>query len=258
MRSAILTVGVLAFASSAQATIISNTSQDGNNATLQCLFNGAAYAPECAGAGTGWITSGPALDPNAEYQSPALWEIGATGQSAASFIIAIAGNAGSNSFGIYDPANPSTALVVYAGGSTTNDKRLITFNPISNQFRVIDTDTVTLLDQAIFSGSTFGFFLEGPGGTFYSDANQNTDGSTQMVAFEGGGRNANFFGLGSAPWLSNEWILAWEDMPYLNSDQDFNDLVLIIESVTPVPVPAPLALLGLGLLGLAFSRKFRA
>ena len=67
----------------------------------------------------------------------------------------------------------------------------------------------------------------------------------------------DFFDTGVSTWLSNEWILAWEDLAYGRSDKDFNDFVVMIESVHQFPTPGSLALLSIGLIGIAMVRRKR-
>src|SRR5690606_27278042 len=112
----------------------------------------------------------------------------------------IAGNASYNTFGLFDRHDTSNRLEVYDGASGAHAKRAITYNGGTGLFAVIDLDTPALVDSAIFSDSSFGFYLDGPGGTFFSAPWLNDD-QVQMVAFQGGGQTANFLGY-NAPWLS--------------------------------------------------------
>lgn len=48
--------------------------------------------------------------------------------------------------------------------------------------------------------------------------------------------------------------MAWEDLPG-GGDTDYNDFVVITESVNPIPEPQMLALLGISLLGFLQGRR---
>src|SRR5690606_1216454 len=246
-------IGLSASAAAYAVPIVSGTSFDLDNASLQCLFNGSAYAPSCAGA-SGWITSGPALDPNEEGASRGMWTVGATGAAISRLVIEIAGNASLNSFGIYSIHDPTVMLEIFNGAQSDGALALIEYT-IDGRFAK-NFDYANAVD---LGGSTFGFYLSGPNGTFYSQSSLNPNGDTQMLAFQGGeGRSVDFRGVGSSsPWLANEWLLAWEGIAYRNSDADFNDLVVLGESVTPVAEPGTLALPGAGLLVAARMRRLQ-
>ena len=207
-----------------------------------------------------WIVTGDPLDVNGPEQvTSSSWSIGSSTLSAIGLVIEYAGNAALNTFGIYDLSDPTNRLELFAGANSAGNHSVLQYLG-GNQFASVNLATFTS-NTATFSSSSFGFYLGAVGNTFYSDASLN-GGNNQMVAFQGDNeRTTNFFGVGSATWLSNEWILAWEDLAYGNSDKDFNDFVVSVESVnpdpTPVPEPTTLALLGSGLLASTIIKRRR-
>jgi hypothetical protein len=76
--------------------------------------------------------------------------------------------------------------------------------------------------------------------------NPYSDGMHHMVAYQGG--NGTIINATGGKLLDNEFLLAWEDQAFKNSDLDYNDFVVLVESVHSVPEPAALGMFGLGVL----------
>lgn len=198
------------------------------------------------------------------------WQTGATDMGSSTIIIEIAGNADENELGIYAYGDTSTSLKLFDAMATTGYKAGINYYDVDMEFLVTyyDASGVQIGSQVnkVFGTNLFGFYLsnEEDNLIFYSDSALNDDGDNNMLAFQGVGDSVDVtYSLNtsgeaeqgkSSEWGPGEYILAWEDLPLPdNSDKepDYNDLVLMVESLIPVPVPGAvlLGILGLGVAG---------
>ena len=84
------------------------------------------------------------------------------------------------------------------------------------------------LSNTVYAGADpngFAFHLNGPNGSFFTQDSRNPGGQAQALAFMGTGPNAG------------TWWLCWEESSRAaGSDSDFDDLVILMESVNPTPV----------------------
>jgi len=154
------------------------------------------------------------------------WSTTISGNSTLTLMLEIAGNAWGNAIGIYNGADAVPTLYEVLPGAATPGWHALA------HFGVGGSLVVSLFDQnAVYQGQSayagvdkdnFGFYLQGPGGTFYSQDYRNA-GNAHVLTFAGTGVN---YGC---------WWQCFEDLPAGQTDNDFNDAVLFVESVNPVP-----------------------
>ncbi|HTE43399.1 MAG TPA: DUF4114 domain-containing protein [Steroidobacteraceae bacterium] len=197
---------------------------------------------------------GAVVDVHADqYDKDAMWRVGGTNFAIASLQFELSGYSSQNSFGIYDIQNPNARLTVFSGPDGAGAASWLR-NTTGNTYCTGSFDAPGSPSCASFVGKEFGFFLTaGSGDTFYSRALHNADGVDHLIAYQGGeGRGT----LGDNPWLANEFVLAWEDLVG-GGDRDYEDFVVVVESVIGVPEPGTVTTLGMGLLALGFMTRRR-
>jgi hypothetical protein len=187
------------------------------------------------------------------------WMVTGSGNASATMIIEIAGYANINSFGVYNGSNFATLFT----GPAVQGARASFFVYANGDIGILQQYSgIYTTYSGFLTGNDFGFFMNSAGNTWFSEEVRNSDQSDHMVAFQGKGDTVQLPSAFPGTWTSNEYVLAWEDLaigPNGPSDKDYNDMVVMVESVKPVPEPGTMVLLGTGLIGLAGwgRKKFR-
>ncbi|HZF25904.1 MAG TPA: DUF4114 domain-containing protein [Steroidobacteraceae bacterium] len=186
-----------------------------------------------------------------------LWSLGATGGAFSQIVIEIAGNAPLNIFGVYDAANPTRRVEMFSGAQGAGARSTLS---ITSDGSVWSGDLFggTFHDSGIdFASNLFGFYLQTPDGYWFSQSALNSDQADHMLAFAGQGDSVQLPSSWAGIWDPNEFVLAWEDLARPAWDYDYNDFVVMVESVHAVPEPASLALFGFGLAALGWTLRRR-
>lgn len=185
-------------------------------------------------------------------QTPyALFTNQASGGAVATFIVEIAGYAPTNTFGIYDGANAGNKAQIFAGSDTSGSQAIVSF--FANGDVKVNG---SLAASGFASPYRFGFYLGVGSGTpqtyRYTEDSLNPGGNPQALVYQGDGTTMlQLPGFAPGVFSQDEWIIAFEDLVYASGDKDFQDLVVLVESVSPVPAPgaALLGAMGIGLVG---------
>lgn len=205
------------------------------------------------------ITVSGGIDVTADQDPFALFTNDASGAAVASFIIEITTPAGSGSgtseFGLYDGRTGAKALI-FDGSDAPGDLKFVTF--FASGDIMITGMSGSVLHSGFSTDPVFGFYVDvmdvngGLAHTVYTEDSMN-GGTAQALVYQGDNTTELAVpGLASGVFTDNEFIFAFEEsLLGVGGVGDYSDLVVLVESITPIPAPGAFLLggLGLGLVG---------
>jgi hypothetical protein len=190
----------------------------------------APQVPVLGGTLQGYLNSkGESINVLTDQQDAQVYSQSASGNALLTLMVTLTPSSNVDQIGIYNAAAVIPPLFfVLSASSGPGAFSTLSFKPgnilVVNRFdgaaNFVSTTTYGGVDP-----NNFGFYISTPGGTFFSQDGRNPGAKAQMLAYQGTGIN------------NGEWWLCFEDLAVAaGSDQDFDDAVLILESVNPLPV----------------------
>jgi len=172
---------------------------------------------------------GESIDVNTDQDATQVWThtVSTTTTFTLQFLGALSPSV--MTFGLYNASAaipPLFSLIqtgVGVGGfsvATFKPGNLLVVNRFDFLGNFVSSTTYGGVDQ-----TSFGFFLLTPEGTQFSEDARNFNSAAAALTFAGTGANAG------------TWWLCWDE-PLAGGDDDFDDCVVLMESVNPTPVSA--------------------
>jgi hypothetical protein len=209
--------------------------------------------------------SGPGIDTVNDQTGYDLFTNTATGNSTATLMFEIAELDPNSKFGIYSAKKPDQKVLLFDGanyegaGSTvyfSNDRIAVWTGQFDPSGGGLVFDPPPNVERYDYSWNKFGFYLEkADGTTFYTQDGLN-GGHEQAVVYRGDDETVmDLPGRRSGTFTDNEFIIAFED-EWLGgiSDSDYDNFVVMVESIEPVPEPGTIAGLGVVAVSLLATR----
>jgi hypothetical protein len=175
------------------------------------------------------ISVGETINVNTDQDATQTWSHTISGTTTYTIQFQSSPNAPTQQFGMYNASAVIPPLFFLMSGSVGPlGFSTATFKPgnllIVNRFDAL----ANFLSTTTFGGvdpTNFGFYLSTAAGTVFTQDSRNPGGLARAITFQGTGANAG------------TWWLCWDEpLAGAPGDQDFDDLVVLMESVNPTPV----------------------
>jgi hypothetical protein len=175
------------------------------------------------------ISVGESINVNTDQDATQSWSHTVSGTTTYTIQFQSSPNAAIQQFGLYNASAVIPPLFFLMSGSVGPlGFSTATFKPgnivVVNRFDALSN----FLSTTTFGGvdpNNFGFYLSTQNGTVFTQDSRNPGGLARAITFQGTGANAG------------TWWLCWDEpLAGAPGDQDFDDLVVLMESVNPTPV----------------------
>ena len=215
-------------------------------ATSATFASAALRSPQVPVIGGGLqaylISVGESINVNTDQDATQVWSHTVSGTTTYTVQFQSSPNANIQQFGLYNASAVIPPLFFLLSGSVGPlGFSTATFKPgnilVVNRFDALSN----FLSTTTFGGvdpNEFGFYLTTQAGTVFTQDGRNPGGQARAITFPGTGQNAGTWWLcWDEPLVAGQSnAVAGADGVSTGGDQDFDDLVVLMESVNPTPV----------------------